>query len=163
MAFERYLHGLWSAGWLDLLASVFAAYGLYVCVLLLGVAWLRRRPRGVLLPFIIGAAVAVAIDALAGAVYHDTRPFVVLGVAPLIAHGVDNGFPSDHSAAAAFIAIATLFIDIPFGVLACLVAFAIGIARLYCLLHSPADVIAGWAIGALPALVAGLWWKRKRG
>lgn len=160
MTVERYLHGLWSAVWLDQAAALTADYGLYVCAFLLLVAWLRRRPSGVLLPFAIGAICAIALDAIAGIVHHDQRPFITLGVAPLIAHGVDNGFPSDHSAAAAFIAVTTLFIDAPLGVLACVVAFAIGIARLYCLLHLPVDVIAGWVIGATPAVVVGVWWRR---
>jgi membrane-associated phospholipid phosphatase len=109
-----------------------------------------------LLPFAIGAVCAIALDIVAGVLHHDQRPFVMLGVAPLVAHDSDNGFPSDHSAAAAFIAVAALFIDVPLGVLAWVTAVALGVARLYCLLHSPVDVFAGWLIGATPALVAGL-------
>ena len=155
MALERYFHGLWSAGWLDLIAAVTAQYGLYVCAALLVVAWLRR-PSGVLLPFAIAAIFAMSLDTIAGLAYHDQRPFVTIGVAPLVAHGADNGFPSEHSAAAAFIAVVSLFVDAPTGAAACFMAVALGIARLYCLLHSPVDVAAGWTIGALPALVAGL-------
>src|SRR5690242_8120752 len=140
MTIERYLHGLWSAGWLDRFAAATAEYGLYACAAVLLVAWLRRRPTGMLVPFAIAAIIAVALDFIAGVAYHDQRPFVVLGVTPLVAHGLDNGFPSEHSAAAAFIGIASLFIDMPLGALACALAFALGIARLYCLLHSPADV-----------------------
>lgn len=162
MTFERYLHGLWSAGWLDRFAASTAEYGLYACAAVLLAAWLRRRPSGMLLPFAIAAIVAVALDGIAGFAYQDQRPFVVLGVAPLVAHGVDNGFPSEHSAAAAFIGVATLFIDVPLGAVACVIALAIGIARLYCLLHSPADVIAGWSIGAAPAVIAAYWWRKRR-
>lgn len=163
MTLERYFHGLWSSHWLDVVASVAAEYGLYLCAALLVVAWIRRRPRGALLPFVIGALVAGACVAIAGSVYHDTRPFVVLGVAPLVQHGVDNGFPSDHAAAAGFAAIVTLFFDAPLGAIASFAAIALGVARLFCLLHSPIDVVAGWAIGALCALAAGAMWKRYAG
>jgi len=162
MTVERYLHGLWSVVWLDRVAAATAEYGLYVCVLVLLAAWLRRRPSGILLPFAIGAVGAIALDVIAGVVYHDQRPFVTLGVAPLIPHGSDNGFPSDHSAAVAFIAVAALFIDAPLGILASIVAISLGIARLFCLLHSPIDVFAGWLIGAIPALGAGLVWTQVR-
>jgi len=147
---------------LDRVAAATAEYGLYACALVLLVAWLRRRPSGVLLTFAIGAVGAIALDLIAGAVYHDQRPFVSLGTTPLVAHDDHNGFPSDHAAAAAFIAVAALFVDIPLGVIACVVAVAVGLARLYCLLHSPVDVLAGWLIGAVPALVAGLAIRRGR-
>jgi len=162
MTFERYLHGLWSAGWLDRCAAATAEYGLCASAAVLLVACLRRRPTGFVLPFAIAAIVAIALDAIAGLAYHDQRPFVMLGVSPLVAHGIDNGFPSDHSAAAAFIAVALLFIDVPLGFVACTIAVALGIARLYCLLHWPIDVVAGWTVGALPALVAGLALRRAR-
>jgi undecaprenyl-diphosphatase len=110
-----------------------------------------------LLVLAIGLISTAVLDSVAGIAYHDQRPFVTLGVAPLVAHTADNGFPSEHSAAAACIGVAALFIDVPLGVVACVIAAALGIARLYCLLHSPVDVLAGWAIGALPTLVAGLW------
>lgn len=162
MGLERYFHGLWSAGWLDLVASATAQYGLFVCVAFFAIAWFRRRPRGALLPFAAGGAIAIALDVVAGLLYHDVRPFVVLGFAPLVSHGIDNGFPSDHSAAATFVGVATLFVDAPLGVATCVIAIALGVARLYCLLHSPVDVLVGWTIGALPALAAGVWWKRSR-
>jgi len=163
MSLERYLHGLWSASWLDWVAAATAGYGLYLCVVLLIVAWVRQRPRGAILPFALAAFAAAALDALAGLAYHDQRPFVTLGVAPLIAHGGDNGFPSDHSAAAAFIAIATAWIDPALGIVACVIAVGVGIARLFCLVHLPIDVLVGWAIGAVPAVVAGVAWRRRAG
>jgi len=99
---------------------------------------------------------------VAAALYTDPRPFAADHFRPLIAHAADNGFPSDHSAAAAFIAVATLFVDAPLGIVACVVTVALGISRLYCLLHSPVDVLGGWLIGAMPAVVAGLSYLRGR-
>jgi undecaprenyl-diphosphatase len=99
----------------------------------------------------VAAAAAVWI---AGSVYHEQRPFVVLGVAPLLPHGIDNAFPSDHSAVAAYAATFACFLDPLFGVLAWVFAIVLGVGRAYCLLHTPLDVIAGWMIGGVPAIVA---------
>ena len=156
MDIERYFHTLWTNQTLDAVAAVAAAYGLYVVLACAAAAWVRGRPRGTVLPFALGAAACAAIVWIAGALHDETRPFVALGVAPLVPHGVDNAFPSDHSAAAAFAATAAVFLDPLLGIAAWIATLALGIGRAYCLLHTPGDVIAGWVIGALPAIAAGL-------
>jgi undecaprenyl-diphosphatase len=161
MAVERYFHSLWSIRPLDSLAAGAAVYGLYVCIAIAAVAWIRLRPRGSLLPFLLGAVACTAAVLIAGAVHHEQRPFVVLGFRPLVPHGNDNGFPSDHSAVAAFASTFALFIDPPLGLAATIVTIVLGAARSYCLLHTPADVVAGWLLGSLPALAAGLIWRKR--
>jgi undecaprenyl-diphosphatase len=159
---ERYFHGLWTMQPLDALAEFAAVYGLYVVCAIAAFAWLRRRPKGALAPIVVGAVVAAAIVWIAGAVYQEQRPFVVLGVTPLVPHDADNAFPSDHSAAAAYAATIAFFIDPALGAGAWIAAAAVGVGRAYCLLHSPDDVVAGWLIGALPAVAAGAYWKKRR-
>jgi membrane-associated phospholipid phosphatase len=162
MAIERFFHGLWSNGTFDVLASIAAQFALYACVAVAALAWLRRKPERLLLPAVIAGVVVVLLDLLAGSIFHEARPFIRMGVTPLVPHDNDNGFPSDHSAAAAFVATIALFIDPALGVVAWLFAFALGIGRTFCLLHTPLDVVAGWAIGAVPACAAGLFWRRAR-
>lgn len=162
MAIERYFHSLWSSHTLDAIAAVAAQYGLYLCLALLCVAWFRKRPQGAVVPFFAGAAIAALCVFISGLAYVEQRPFVVLGVAPLVPHGTDNAFPSDHSAVAAYAATLAAFLDPAIGAIAWIVTIALGVGRAYCLLHTPGDVVAGWFIGALPALAAALWW-RKRG
>jgi undecaprenyl-diphosphatase len=161
MALERFFHSLWSFVALDAFASAAAQYGLYACIAAATVAWLRRRPHHILIPLLVGAAGAALLDVLAGSIYEDPRPFVALHVAPLVPHGIDNGFPSDHSAAAAYVATFATILDPAFGALAWSATLALGVARLYCLLHSPQDVAAGWMIGTVPAIAAGLYWKNR--
>jgi undecaprenyl-diphosphatase len=161
MTIERYLHDLWSNRVLDALAAAAAVYGLYVCIALLGSALLRVRPRSIIVPLIVGAAAAALLDVLAGLVYQDQRPFVTIGVVPLVPHGPDNGFPSDHSAAAAFASTIALYVDRRLGIIAWAAAVLLGLGRLYCLLHSPLDIAAGWSIGAAPAIAAGVYWKNR--
>ena len=83
--------------------------------------------------------------------------------APLIGHTADNGFPSDHSAVAGFVAAALWFIDAPSAAVATLAALAIGVARVYSAVHFPLDVAAGWILGAIPAVIAMLLWRKRYG
>lgn len=161
MAVEQYFHSLWSNRPLDSFAAAVAVYGLYVCIAIAAVAWIRLRPRGSLLPFLFGAIASAAAVLIAGALHHEQRPFVVLGLRPLVPHGNDNGFPSDHSAVAAFVSTFALFIDPPLGYAAWVVTIVLGAGRSYCLLHTPVDVIAGWLLGSLPAVAAGLIWRKR--
>lgn len=161
MALERFLHGLWSFSALDAFASAAAQYGLYACIAAAAAAWLRRRPRNMVIPLLAGAAGAALLDVVAGAMQYDSRPFVVMAIAPLVPHGIDNGFPSDHSAAAAYAATFALFIDPALGALAWGATVVLGAARLFCLLHQPQDVVAGWIIGAVPAIAAGFYWRNR--
>lgn len=162
MAIERYAHSLWPNHLLDAIAAGAAEYGLYLCVALFCVAWFRSRPRGTVMPFVVCAALAAGLVYVAGLAHEEPRPFVVLGVAPLIPHGTDNAFPSDHSAAAAYAATLAVFVDPPVGAAAGLVTVALGAGRVYCLLHTPLDVVAGWVIGGGPAVIAVIWWRRGR-
>lgn len=158
-----FFHPLWNHPWLDGVMIAIAKYGLLVSAgaLIVGVA--RRRAYGALPWAALGAILAVGIDLLGGRLFNDPRPFVVLGVAPLFSHPPDNGFPSDHSAVAAYMATCLWFIDVPSAAVATLAAVAIGVARVYGLVHWPLDVVGGWAIGALPAGLAMLVWRTRYG
>jgi len=162
MAIERYVLSLWPHHSLDAIAAGAAQYGLYLCLALFCIAWFRSRPRGAVIPFVVCAALAAGLVYVSGLAHVEPRPFVVLGVTPLVAHGTDNAFPSDHSAAAAYAATLAAFVDPPVGVAAWLVTVALGAGRVYCLLHTPLDVVAGWVIGGAPAFMAVLWWKKRR-
>jgi len=137
-----------------------AQYGLVISFAALAASVVRRRPYQAMVWLAPATLLAAGLDLIAGRLLFDTRPFVVLHVVPLIAHSGDNGFPSDHSTVAAFVAAALWFIDLPSAAVATLAAVAIGLARIYCLVHWPLDVTAGWCIGALPAIAAGAGWRK---
>jgi membrane-associated phospholipid phosphatase len=158
-----FFHSLWGHAWLDNAMVAIATYGLAISVAASLFGFVRQRPRG-LLPWVVaGAAAAVGLDLLSAHLIFDPRPFVILNITPLFAHSTDNGFPSDHSVVAAFVAALLWFIDAPAATIATLAAVVIGIARVYALVHWPIDVIGGWFIGAIPATIAMLLWKRHHG
>ena len=163
MAIERYFHGFWSWTALDVVASIAAQYGLYACIGAAAFAWVRCKPQRLLGPLVVSSAIALLLDVLGGRIFYEPRPFIAMSVTPLISHQNDNGFPSDHSAVAAYVATLALFIDPAAGVVAWLFGVALGLGRMFCLLHTPLDVLAGWAIGAIPACFAGLYWRLRSG
>lgn len=71
----------------------------------------------------------------------------------LIKRPKDYSFPSGHTGASfACVSVLLLFHSIlwlPFGIVACLIAFS----RLYLYVHYPSDVIAGMIIGILSSLI----------
>ena len=165
MSTTLWFHSLWGDHALAVVAVALAQGGVLLTVVAFaGAAWRRRSQWGLLVPFAVGAAVGLALDLVAGWSYHELRPFVVLGVTPLVAHDpADNSFPSDHSALTAYVAAFLAFVNEPWAVLAIFAALAVGIARVFCLLHWQQDVLAGWAIGALPGVAAALYWKKRNG
>jgi undecaprenyl-diphosphatase len=123
------------------------------------VGWRERSLRGtvqVLAPLYLGLALASLVVQVVKELAATPRPLAVLGPAvhvqlePLLL----NGFPSGHSAAVASVAVFALSRyrsrAWPLAVLAVLG----GISRVYVGAHWVTDVLGGWALGALAALVA---------
>ncbi len=162
MTIVLHLHSMGHHGWLNLAMIAIAKYGLAVTALLLLAGWFRKPFADLLLWMAGGAIAAMLLAFIAGHMIYHERPFVQLGITPLIAHSRDNGFPSDHAIVAAYAATMLWFVDVPLAIVATVTALAIGLARVYCLVHWPYDVIGGWVIGAVSALIALLMVRRYR-
>ena len=63
----------------------------------------------------------------------------------------DYGFPSSHAAVFSAIAGALFFINRKAGILAALLALAIGIARIFAGVHTPLDILGGYLLGTFVA------------
>lgn len=119
---------------------------------------LWARPRLWILRWAITAAVLLvlsyALAQLAGAVYHNPRPFTTSHVPPLTPHAPDNGFPSDHALLAAALVAIVALVDFwwtpPFVILAVLVDWG----RVGSGLHHVADVVGSSVLVALAAGIA---------
>lgn len=62
-------------------------------------------------------------------------------------------FPSNHSACSSVIASVCFFINPGFGILMLICSFITGLSRVMCGLHYLFDVLAGWLIGIIFAVV----------
>lgn len=61
-----------------------------------------------------------------------------------------KSFPSNHAAnTAAFAATVIFFVGIKAGLPFVILAFLIGYSRVYCGVHFPVDVFAGWTVGTM--------------
>lgn len=98
----------------------------------------------------LAAALALLVNQLIIVFWKRPRPFVSHPgtVHVLMAHSKDPSFPSDHAAPAMAIAVALLMVHRRLGVLAVAAALLVGLSRVFCGVHYPADVIAGFVIGA---------------
>lgn len=83
-----------------------------------------------------------------------TRPCDIdTAVALLIPHPGEFSFPSGHSMNGMTAAVTIFLNNKKIGIPAILLAVIIGFSRLYHFVHFPTDVLAGFAIGMLAALI----------
>jgi membrane-associated phospholipid phosphatase len=137
-----------------------AQYLLYLLAAVAFVVWVLLDNRGklVLAGQAVAALVLVGIGITVAAALHvDPRPFVHdPNSRPLFAHVADNGFPSDHSVAAAMLAALVFAYRRVLGVVVAVGAALMGVARVAAHVHHGQDIVAGLLIGAVAGFV-GVW------
>ena len=91
---------------------------------------------------------------IASMLYNNPRPFVAENFNPLVYHGTDNGFPSDHTLLASLVAI--LFISYKKNItyILWIGAVLIGISRVYAGVHHPVDIFGALIITTLCGYVS---------
>jgi undecaprenyl-diphosphatase len=155
-------------GWEDA-AKTLEHWAPLIFVVLLAALFLARGKWGSLgarrgvVAAAFSAGLALALAKGIGELVARQRPFVDHPHAAhlFIKHAADYGFPSDHTSGAFAIAVALLLRHRASGVIALLLACAIGIGRVMVGVHYPSDVLAGAVLGTLCALV--FWIPRVRG
>ena len=139
----------------DLLIVFGATYLFAASFLLVIAAWIMRD-KAKQKPQWTAFALTIILTGLFGMIgnhaYSHDRPFVVDGIAPLVAHAADNGFPSDHTLLTAAIAAGLWGVSRRLSLAAWVVAILVGVARVMAHVHWPMDILASLAF----ALVAGL-------
>ena len=137
---------------LDLLAILCAKYLIMLSLVLAGISFLKlsKQEKRSMLIFAAIALPLIYLTALAaGHFYSNPRPFVVGHFVPLIPHGDDNGFPSDHALLASAIAAIWTIYRRHTGLVLWVTALLVGIGRVYVGVHHPIDIIGS-------ALIAGV-------
>lgn len=119
---------------------------------------LYRIPRSEKVNFIIlavlGGILSLVIAKLASHFINDPRPFVQGHFTPWISHATDNGFPSDHTLLAAFLAWISLTKSRKIGGILLVVALLIGLARMAAGVHHSWDILGSFVIAAIGCLIA---------
>jgi undecaprenyl-diphosphatase len=132
---------------------IFAATYLILAPVIMALALPLTLPRERRVRFLILCMIALPLAYLIAKTgsllfYHD-RPFVVLGIEPLIPHAPDNGFPSDHTLLAATLACAMYAFDTRWGRVAIAIAAVIGAARVIAHVHHAIDILGSFVIALL--------------
>ena len=103
---------------------------------------------------LIAGALSYCLALLASKLIHDPRPFVTGHFVPLIPHSSDNGFPSDHTLLASFLAWSVLHYSRKLGLALLAVALLIGLARMAAGVHHSWDILGSFVITAFASFIA---------
>jgi undecaprenyl-diphosphatase len=96
---------------------------------------------------------AEIIGKVAGKIHSNNQPFAELSnVNKLIEKAVDNSFPSDHTILFFSFCVTFCLFSKKWGYLWVVLAFLVGISRVWVGVHYPADVIVGAFISTVSAL-----------
>ena len=133
-----------------------AAYTVFFLGLAVLTFWFTRSNENRMM--VICAAVAFGVaeitGKLAGKIHTNHQPFAELSnVNKLIEKAIDNSFPSDHTIL--FFSFCTSFwlFQRGWGFLWVILAFLVGVSRIWVGVHYPVDVLAGAVISVLSAVV----------
>jgi membrane-associated phospholipid phosphatase len=109
----------------------------------------RNGRRRMFLIILAGGILSLILAGIGSQLFSDPRPEFKDHVTPLIPHGNENGFPSDHTLLASFLAFVayTYHKRIGYGLLA--VALIIGWARVAAHIHHAIDIVGSFVITAV--------------
>lgn len=141
---------------MNLLIIFCAQYLIVFVVIALIVALFRvdmSNKKRLIVATILAGGIAFVIAQIASHVYFDPRPFVGGHVKPLIKHAADNGFPSDHALFTMTVTAVVYFFHKKIAGVMLIMTILVGVARVLAHVHSPIDIIAGWAFGIIGAIV----------
>ena len=140
--------------------SVFAAeLTPYLTVVCMAVFWFTTDQRGkrVLLEGAAVVALGLLCNQLITALYFHPRPYMMDLCKPLIPHGPEASFPSDHATLLFSASLALLFRSgwLSNGALLFIIALAGSWGRVYTGLHFPFDIMGSFAVALLSVAIMG--------
>ncbi len=147
------------SAFLDQLMIFCANYLIYFAALWMLIGFFRGSTieKRALPQIIIGAVLANFLILFAQKIYPESRPFVELHISPLISmSSFSPSFPSIHTTLLAVMAFTYLFLKAPFSGVAIILLIITGLARIYCGVHYPVDILGGIIIGFISAWLSQL-------
>lgn len=100
-------------------------------------------------------ALALGINTLLRHYIQRPRPFEVYHFEPLYPHAPGHSFPSRHATSSLVIGLTIFFFQPTLGLIVIGMALVMGLCRVLLGIHYPSDIIGGFAIASLCALL--LW------
>jgi len=141
---------------LDGMAIFFAKYSVFLFVFIILLYLLKefRENKWLILKILLAGIFARFVVAeIIRLFYFRQRPFVELAVNQILSHEASGSFPSGH--AVFFFAISTILLlwNKKIGLLSFVITFLMGIARVFGGVHWLSDIITGFGIGIISALI----------
>lgn len=140
------------------LTALLAEDGIVLLPLALAALWfLPRRAtldrRQVLVACGVSLAVALVLVGVLSLLFDRPRPFVALGIPPLLPHDVDSSFPSDHTLVGVALVGPLLWCRPRVGGWLMLWALLVGAARVAAAIHYPSDILGSAVIAVVPTAI----------
>lgn len=135
---------------------IIAEYMVFFLALSVILFWFTRINKNRMMVICGGVTFILAeiIGKMAGKIHSNHQPFAELSnVNKLIEKAVDNSFPSDHTILFFSFCVTFWLFKRGWGFLWILLAFLVGISRIWVGVHYPADVLVGAVISTLAASV----------
>lgn len=135
---------------------IIAEYMVIFLALAVILFWFTRKTENRMMVICGGFSFILAeiIGKLAGKIHSNHQPFAELSnVNKLIEKAVDNSFPSDHTILFFSFCVTFWLFKRSWGFLWILLAFLVGISRIWVGVHYPADVFVGAIISTVAAAV----------
>lgn len=148
---------------MDSLIIFCAKYLIFAIPLMVIWLWTRQPIKGrpqLVLAVVITALAALLLTKLTEGLYSNPRPFVVEHSMPLVAHGNDNGFPSEHTVYAMSLTAVIFYYHRRLAASALVITLLVGIGRVAADVHHGIDIMAGLVVGAVAGSIG--YWLAKR-
>ena len=151
-------HWVSASAVLTRLTALLAEDGIVVLPLALAVLWFLPREdiatrRQALVACGISLAVALVLVGVMSLLFDRPRPFIALGIPPLVPHDADSSFPSDHTLVGVALMGPLLWCRPRIGGWLMLWALFVGAARVAAAIHYPSDILGSALVAVIPTVV----------
>ncbi len=135
----------------------FMIFSAQIIIILVPIAlvylWLKRERKFTVF-LLLSIFFSLLISFIIGHIYYHPRPFVLNLTTPLISHTADSSFPSDHAVVMFSFTLPFFFFKrYKWGTSFFLLSILVGVARIYCGVHYPFDIIGSFLIALIVAYI----------